>query len=97
MVAYRYYDLIGVLTILTGLVLVVSQIGAREVFTVQFLVGIVILILGTLLLVLNLRERRKAEGDKKALESPPAGPEAPPPTQPPRTGGPPPPSPRKPR
>ena len=96
MVAYRYYDLIGILTILTGLALIVSQYMMSNVFTVQFLIGIVILILGTLLLMLNFRERRKAAEEKKAVESP-AEPETPTPTQPPRTGGPPPPSPRRPR
>jgi len=96
LVAYRYYDLIGILTILTGLALIVSQYMMSNVFTVQFLIGIVILILGTLLLMLNFRERRKAAEEKKAVESP-AEPETPTPTQPPRTGGPPPPSPRRPR
>lgn len=96
LVAYRYYDFIGVLTILTGLALIVSQYMMDKVYTVEFFIGIVILILGTLLLMLNLRERRKEAEEKRALDNPPPGPEAPP-TQPPRTGGPPPPSPRKPR
>jgi len=96
-VAYRYYDLIGVLTILTGLALIISQYMTRlasSYLSVQFLIGILILILGVLLLLLNSRERRKEAEEKRVVESP-VEPESPTPTQPPRPSTPP--SPRKPR